>query len=159
MPEQVIQLSLIALLAACVPLTAIDMREHRLPNPITYLAILVALIGTLIATWLNNDWGRFGTALGVNLIVTLIGVALFLLNSLGLGDVKLLISLNQVLGYVWPWLVLLSLAIALTTATLYGLARFARRTLKWKDRIAFGPFLIAGYAVCAVPLIAEPTLY
>jgi leader peptidase (prepilin peptidase)/N-methyltransferase len=158
-PELVIQLSLITLLLACIPLTVIDIREHRLPNRITYPAIVVALAATLAATVSTRDWERLWLASLLNLGVTAVGVVLFLLKGFGLGDVKLLASLNQLLGFVSPWLVGFSLAIALVAASLYGITRLATGKLKWKDRIAFGPFLILGYAVCALPQIAAPTLY
>ncbi len=159
MPELALQITLGILLFACVPLTIIDIREHRLPNPITFSAMAIAITGTAIATWLSNDWSRLTTAFAINLTITAIGVVLFLLNGFGLGDVKLLVSLNQVLGFVNPWLVLVSLAVALATSTLYGLVRLAHGSLKMKDRIAFGPFLALGYAVCAVPLIWAPRFY
>lgn len=159
MPELALQLSLIALAAACIPLAIIDIREHRLPNPITYSAIVIAFVGTAAASLLSGDWERLATAVALNLVITTIGVILFMLNGFGLGDVKLLVSLNQVLGYASPWLVLVSLGIALATSTVYGLVRMALGKLKWKDRIAFGPFLILGYAVCAAPLVVAPTLY
>lgn len=159
MANLALQIPLLALLLAAIPLSLIDIREHRLPNPITYPAIALSLIGTAAASLISADWQRFWVASGVNLGVTVIGVLLYLLRGFGLGDVKLLIAMNQLLGYFSPWLVLLSLTIALVTSSGFSICRVLFGKLKWKDRIAFGPFLILGFAVLAAPLMVEPTLY
>lgn len=154
-----LQIPLIALLVASLPLTIIDIREHRLPNPITYSAIATSILGTTLASFANSEWERFFIAAGLNAGITAIGVLLYLLKGFGLGDVKLLIAMNQILGYFSPWLVLVSLTIALLSSTVFSLAGILLGKLKWKDRIAFGPFLILGYAVLAAPLSVAPTLY
>lgn len=159
MENLALQIPLVILLVAAIPLTIIDIREHRLPNPITFATMASSLLGTFIASLLSSDWVRFGLALGLNLAITAIGVLLFLLRGFGLGDVKLLFAMNQILAYFSPWLVLSSLLVALTTASLFGLMRILSGKLKLKDRIAFGPFLILGYAVFAAPLVLAPTLY
>ena len=159
MANLALQIPLLALLVAALPLTIIDIREHRLPNQITYTAIAMSLLGTALASHTNSDWGRWLVASGLNLAITAIGVLLFLLRGFGLGDVKLLFAMNQILGYFSPWLVLVSLAIALMSSTVVSLVGILIGRLKWKDRIAFGPFLLLGYAVLAAPLLVAPTLY
>lgn len=159
MADLALRLPLVALLVASVPLAVIDVREHRLPNPITYPLIVLAVLGTSLATVINSEWERLATAFGLNFGITAVGVALFVLRGFGLGDVKLLIAMNQTLGYFSPWLVLVSLTIALVSSSALSLVGLLIGKLKWKDRIPFGPFLILGYAVLAVPLVVAPTLY
>ena len=159
MANLALQIPLLALLTASLPLAIIDIREHRLPNPITYSLSAISVLGTALASYANGDWERLLIASGLNLGITAIGVLLFLLKGFGLGDVKLLFAMNQILGYFSPWLVLMSLTIALLTSAGFSLVGVLMRKLKWKDRIAFGPFLILGYAVLAVPLVVAPTLY
>lgn len=154
-----LQIPLLALLVAALPLAIIDIREHRLPNPITYSVIAVSLSGTALASYANSDWDRWLIATGLNVGITAVGVLLFLLKGFGLGDVKLMFAMNQTLGYFSPWFVLLSLTIALVSSTAVSLGAMLLGRLKWKDRIAFGPFLILGYAVLAAPLLVAPTLY
>jgi leader peptidase (prepilin peptidase)/N-methyltransferase len=159
MANLALQIPLLAILAASLPLVIIDIREHRLPNPITYSLSAISVLGTALASYANGDWERLLIALGLNLGITAIGVALFLLRGFGLGDVKLLFAMNQILGYFSPWLLLVSLTIALLTSAWFSLVGVLIGKLKWKDRIAFGPFLILGYAVLALPLVVAPTLY
>ena len=159
MANLALQLPLLALLIAAIPLTVIDIREHRLPNRITYSTIAISLVGTAWSSALSSDWERFAIATGLNLGITAVGVLLYLVSGFGLGDVKLLIALNQILGYFSPWLVLISLTIALVSSSAFSLGGMMLGRLKWKDRIAFGPFLILGYAVLAAPLLVAPTLY
>jgi leader peptidase (prepilin peptidase)/N-methyltransferase len=159
MANLALQIPLLAILAASLSLVIIDIREHRLPNPITYSLSATSLFGTVLASQTNGDWGRLLIASGLNLGITAIGVLLYLLKGFGLGDVKLLFAMNQILGYFSPWLVLTSLTIALLASAGFSLAGVLMGKLKWKDRIAFGPFLILGYAVLALPLVVAPTLY
>ena len=159
MLELALKIPLVALIFASVPLAIIDIRQHRLPNLYTYPLAVLALIGTLIASFISGDWIRFLTALAINLLIAGVGVLLWILKGFGLGDVKLLLSMVQILGYFSPWLVPAVLAIALISAAVVGSLCVLFGALKWKDRIAFGPFLILGYAVCSVPLIAGPTPY
>ena len=154
-----LQIPLLALLVASLPLAIIDIREHRLPNPITYTLSAISCLGTALASYASGDWERWLIASGLNLGITGVGVLLYLLKGFGLGDVKLLFAMNQILGYFSPWLVLVSLTIALFTSTAFSLIGILLGRLKWKDRIAFGPFLILGYAVLAAPLAVAPTLY
>jgi leader peptidase (prepilin peptidase)/N-methyltransferase len=159
MANLALQIPLLAILAASLPLVIIDIREHRLPNPITYSLSATSLLGTVLASHANGDWERLLIASGLNLGITAIGVVLYLLKGFGLGDVKLLFAMNQILGYFSPWLVLMGLTIALLTSAGFSLVGVLMGKLKWKDRIAFGPFLILGYAVLAAPLVVAPTLY
>jgi len=159
MANLALQIPLLALLVASLPLAITDIREHRLPNPITYSAIAASLFGTVLASYANSDWERWLMATGLNAGLTAVGVLLYLLKGFGLGDVKLLLAMNQILGYFSPWLVLVSLTVALVSSTAFSLCGLLVGKLKWKDRIAFGPFLILGYAVLAAPLLVAPTLY
>lgn len=159
MDNLALQIPLLGLLVAALPLSIIDMREHRLPNPITYSAIATSLLGTALASIASSDWERWLVALALNTAITAVGVLLYLFRGFGLGDVKLLFAMNQILGYFSPWFVLVSLTIALLSSTVFSLAAILIGKLKWKDRIAFGPFLILGYAVLALPLVGAPTLY
>lgn len=159
MPEVALQVPLLALLFASIPLCIVDIREHRLPNQFTYPAAILAFFGTLAASFSSGDWERFVMSTALNLSIAGVGIWLVYLNGFGLGDVKLLLSIVQLLGYFSPFLVLTSLTISLLTASLTGLVSVLRGRLRWKDRIAFGPFLVFGYAVCAVPLLVLPVAY
>lgn len=152
-------LPVVFLLAIAIPLAVIDHKQHRLPNKYTYPAILIAVVGTLLAAAISANWEAFFIGTATNIGLTALALWAWVRNGLGLGDVKLLIAMNQSLAYFSPWLVLLSLLIAVITATFLGLARIFRKSMSWKDRIAFGPFLIFGYAATSVPAVLVTSPY
>lgn len=140
---------------ASLPLAVFDLHHHRLPNPFTYSMILVAMLGTTLAAALDQAWSSYSIALGINAALSLCGFTLFWIGGLGLGDVKYLLATNQILGFISPWLVAISLIVAVMSAAVIGLVLLARRKMSRKDRIAFGPFLVLGYLVCLGPVVAN----
>lgn len=152
-------LPLVFLLAIAIPLAVIDIKQHRLPNTFTYPAICIAVFGTLSASAISGNWSGFVSATVLNLVLTTIALWVSMRQGLGMGDVKLLIAMNQSLAFFSPWLVLVSTLIAVTTATVVGLVRVAAKSLSWKDRIAFGPFLIVGYALSSSAVLFDVELY
>lgn len=139
----------VAALGAVAPeLIRVDLREHRLPNPL----ILIAATGGLAAAL-----GRLAT--GAPTVVPLVAaltvgaglLVLSLLGGLGMGDVKLglaigLASPSALVAVSAPLAAFLLGGIGAVVALLrHGAGR----------RIAFGPFLLAGW-VLALVLQAVP---
>lgn len=129
-----------------VAMAYIDVREHRLPDWLTYPAFggaAVALAGAAVATGGWSSYGRAWAAAAA-LSAAFLVLALIRPGELGLGDVKLAASLGLLLGWIgWGHLVLgvfLSFALGgIYSAVLLILRRAGRRTA-----IPFGPFLLAG---------------
>lgn len=129
-----------------VAMAYIDIREHRLPDWLTYPAFggaAVALGGAALVTDAWSAYGRAWVSAAV-LTATFLVLALIRPGELGLGDVKLTASLGLLLGWIgWGHLVLgvfLSFALGgIYSAALLMLRRAGRRTA-----IPFGPFLLAG---------------
>lgn len=129
-----------------VAMAYIDVREHRLPDWLTYPAFggaAVALAGAAVAT---EEWPSYGRAWAAAAVLTTAFLVLALIRpgELGFGDVKLAASLGLLLGWIgWGHLVLgvfLSFALGgIYSAALLILRRAGRRTA-----IPFGPFLLAG---------------
>lgn len=126
-------------------LSSIDFQEHRLPNHFTLRLFLLATPAVFITATLAWDWQRLATAWLVALITAGLGLLLAIGGGFGMGDVKLLVSLNLILGYLSPWLVLISNLTSVFTAALAGLSKLLLKKSKVKDSIAFGPFLIASF--------------
>lgn len=129
-----------------VAMAYIDIREHRLPDRLTYPAFAGAALALAIAAVVTGDWSSYGRALAAAAVLTVVFLALALIRpgELGLGDVKLAASLGLLLGWIgWGHLVLgtfLSFAYGgIYSAVLLVLRRAGRRTA-----IPFGPFLLAG---------------
>ncbi|MFG3195527.1 prepilin peptidase [Streptomyces sp. NPDC048208] len=136
----------LALAPVATLLAAVDLRVHRLPDPLT-LPLTPAILALLaLATWLPDHTGTYRTALYGALALGAAYLALHLLNpsGMGFGDVKLAPALGAALGwYGWPTLMLGTFA-SFATGALYGLALVVVRRADRKSAIPFGPFLLTG---------------
>lgn len=135
-----------------IPLTIIDLREHRLPNPFTYSAIAVSLVSVLIAAFFDQDFVRTILALALGVATAVIGYFMALANGIGMGDVKLLTAMNIAMGWFVPFLILLMLAIAFTLAAMVSLGMMIARKANLKTPLAMGPFLLVGFGLVTVNL-------
>ncbi|MFG3125864.1 prepilin peptidase [Streptomyces sp. NPDC048201] len=136
----------LALAPVATLLAAVDLRVHRLPDPLT-LPLTPAILALLaLATWLPDHTGTYRTALYGALALGAAYLALHLLNpsGMGFGDVKLAPALGAALGwYGWPTLMLGTFA-AFATGALYGVTLLLTRRATRKSAIPFGPFLLTG---------------
>lgn len=128
-----------------------DLDDRRLPDWLTWPLAVVLSLAVVIAGAATGEWGPSFRAL---LAGACVGGALFVLalvSSLGLGDVKLGISLGLLLGYrswgaVGSGLVVGLLVGAVWAIVLLALGRPA------KSHLPFGPSLVVG-AVAVFALI------
>lgn len=149
--------ALASILVLAVPLTVTDLREHRLPNRLTYLAIAISGSTVLVSGLVTRSWLELAMALGLGFITATIGYLMAMLKGIGMGDVKLLIATNMALGWFSPWLVIGMLAIGFSLASLVSLGLIALRKADLKTPIAMGPFLLLGFALVSVDLF-EPVV-
>lgn len=149
MLEFVPLIPLLAVFAVSWQLTVADLSEHRLPNKYTLSLIVVtssALSAHAVAT---NEYSRLSQSLVAMTLTFGIGWLLAKYADLGMGDVKLLVSLNGWLAWNDPWLVALSLVVGMVLANLFALAVWIKRKDP-KEHIALGPFLLLGFFVIAI---------
>lgn len=134
-------------LAVLVAVTAIDLEHRRIPNAITYPAIIVALVGVTLAGALGADLDLVGAFTGgASFGGVLFLVAMVSRGGMGLGDVKFAVFIGIVVGA----LDLGSVGVAAGVAILLGgIAAIAALALGADRRAAlpFGPMLAAGAAV------------
>ena len=129
-------------LAAVTPaLWAIDVREHRLPDRLVLPGYLVATLSIALVTLVTGvlPVGALVSG-GAYLALTLV---LSVAGGMGLGDVKLSGVLGLAAGSLSPTAALVSPVAAFVAggvAAVVVLARSGPGT-----RIAFGPFLLAGF--------------
>ncbi|HEV7742864.1 MAG TPA: A24 family peptidase [Pseudolysinimonas sp.] len=131
-------------LAAVTPaLIRVDVREHRLPNRMVVPGLVVGLASALLG------W----TLLGCSPFPVLAGLAfggslwlLVLAGGIGMGDVKL----AALIGFAspTPTVAVAAPVIAFLTAGVVAVVVLIRRGRS--SRIAFGPFLLAGYFAAVV---------
>jgi len=137
--------------AFLVPLVLVDVRERRLPDPLTLggAAAVLALLATRSA--LTGDVGPtlHGLLGAAAMAGTLLAFHLASPRGMGFGDVKLGLLLGLVVGARSLDLVLGGLLLAGLLASVGGLVlmvRHHRRDLT----LAFGPYLVAGAALALV---------
>jgi leader peptidase (prepilin peptidase) / N-methyltransferase len=129
----------LAVAAVAPPLVRIDLAEHRLPNRLVVPALLAGVVG------LGLSWPVSGVPPLIPLLAGAIyaGVlfVLALFGGMGMGDVKLAAAL----GLASPTLVI-ALGSPLLAFLLGGVAAVIALIRSGRGgRIAFGPYLLAGY--------------
>ena len=130
-----------------VPLALIDIREHRLPNPLTLSSIGVS--GTLVVTdaLIQARYLQLLFGIGIATTTWFVGLMLGHLEQIGMGDVKLLVSMHLIVGYLSPWLVLVELVVGFTLASLVSIALLVLRRMTLKSSLPMGPYLLVGFFV------------
>ena len=94
MAELVLLIPITFLLAVSFPLIATDFKEHRLPNKYTYPLIAVTVLTLGGYGLYSGESEKLTSSLLAMSTTFLIGLLLARFADLGMGDVKLLISLN-----------------------------------------------------------------
>ncbi|MGW4290813.1 prepilin peptidase [Streptomyces sp. NPDC004673] len=136
----------LAVTPVAILLTTVDLRVHRLPDPLTLPLTPAVLLLLAVAAQLPDHTGTYRTALYGALTLAAAYLALHLLNpsGMGFGDVKLAPALGAALGwYGWPTLLLGTFA-TFASGALYGLTLLLTHQATRKSAIPFGPFLLTG---------------
>ncbi len=126
-------------------LARIDVVEHRLPNRYTLGLFLLSAPAVGIAFLITQSWDRLLWAIGLGFATVLMGLLLGATGGLGLGDVKLMVSLNMMLGWLSPWAALASNGLAVCSAALVGMLRLLKHS--HSNQVAFGPYLLAAFFI------------
>jgi leader peptidase (prepilin peptidase)/N-methyltransferase len=150
--------ALLALTWSLVVVTAIDIEHRIIPNRLTYRLPFVLLV--LLAP--PSIWGP-GSLLALRrgvVAAVLVPLGLFLLGEsyrllrgragFGMGDVKLLLSLGLVAGYLGGFEVAVLLYGAMLSAVCMAVTLLATGRVKLASRIPFGPYLAAGMLLAIV---------
>jgi leader peptidase (prepilin peptidase) / N-methyltransferase len=144
-------LAFTALGIAAIPLTVIDIRQHRLPNAIVLPLYPVGLLLFSMQAAASGRWAdvhRGVWAMGVALAIYG-GLALLHRSGMGMGDVKLSGVLGLYLGYLGWGQFVVGLVAAFTLGSIAGLILMAARRAHRASAIPFGPFMLAGAVVGA----------
>jgi leader peptidase (prepilin peptidase)/N-methyltransferase len=138
-----------------VGLSAVDLKHHRLPDALTLPAIPISLAAVALTGWLAPDSGSVPRALfGGAVLGAIFGLLAFLTpRNMGWGDVKLVVSVGILLGFVSWAAVLLGLIVAFLLGALVSIAGIVVRRWNLKSAIPFGPSLLAG---CWLVLVLPP---
>lgn len=143
---------LIALTWSLVVATAIDLEHRIIPNKLTYRLPFVLLV-LLIPPTVWGPGSADDLVRGLLAAVLLPGGMLALSegyrlvrgrSGFGMGDVKLLVSLGLVCGYLGWFNVIVLLYGAVITAVVVAFGLILAGRAKLASRIPFGPYLAAG---------------
>ncbi|MCK9923272.1 A24 family peptidase [Frankia sp. AgPm24] len=127
-------------------LAAIDLREHRLPDPLVLPSYPVVGLLLGLAALLDDAPGRLLRAAVAGLVCFAVFLVLYRLagGGLGRGDVKLVGLLGMALGWLGWRSVLVGMFAGIVLAGVVALGLLAARRVHRRDRLAYGPFLLAG---------------
>jgi leader peptidase (prepilin peptidase)/N-methyltransferase len=140
-----------------VPLTIIDLRTHRLPNPLTLSAYPVVLVGLVIPAVAWDAWSGLGRSIAGGVALLAFFLLLHIINpsGMGLGDVKLSAPMGALLAWLsWPTL-LAGAFVGFVLAALVGVTLLAMRRAGPKSAMPFGPFMLAGAWVAILASSAD----
>lgn len=136
-----------------MPLAAIDVEQHRLPDVLTLPSypISLALLGGA-ALFVPDERPHLVPALVGMLGMLVLYVVLFLINpsGIGLGDVKLAGPLGAYLGWLGGATWLLGAFLGVLFGGVFALALVVLRKATRKTQIPFGPFMLAGALVAVL---------
>lgn len=134
-------------LAVCgVALAWIDASVQRLPDALTGPAYAGTAVLLLAAAATSGSWPDLLRAViaGLALAAILAAIAVISRSALGLGDAKLAASLGTMLAWS-GWVTLArGLVAGVLLGAVYALLLLAARRAARAQRVAFGPFMIAG---------------
>ena len=155
--------ALLVLTWSLVVATAIDLPHRIIPNRLTLRLPLVLLPLVTIAAAVDGQWGALVrgavAAIAIPAAMLALSEAFRLLRGqvgIGMGDIKLAISLGLVLGYLGG-LELVAFAYAtVISAVLIAVVLLVSGRAKLASRIPFGPYLAVGTMV--VLLAREPAV-
>jgi leader peptidase (prepilin peptidase)/N-methyltransferase len=135
------------LAAVLATASAIDLREHRLPDWLTLPLVAMGLLVTSVREPAALPLHLLGAALGFLSfwVVAYLYFRMRGVEGLGMGDAKLLAAAGAWLGplYLAP-VVLCSASLAIGTVLIL---RVLGRALSWQSRLPFGPFISVGFFV------------
>jgi leader peptidase (prepilin peptidase) / N-methyltransferase len=139
--------------AAAVVLAGADVACHRLPDRVTWPAVVVCATALLVDAADTGDVAALVRAAAAAVVAFGLATLARVVapGGLGGGDVKLLGLLGLVLGWAGWGVLLAGIFLGLVAGSVVSIALVASRRAGWRTALPFGPPLLAG-AVLAMAL-------
>ena len=137
-------------------LSIVDFKSHRLPNQLVGWFIATQILIVAVISWMASDLDRFGTALGIAGVTTIVYLLLYLVSrgSLGMGDVKFAFPLGLCVGWYSANQWLVAIFISFLLAGLVAVIGLVTKRITRKSRLAFGPYMFLGtFLVCVFEVL------
>lgn len=156
-------LGVVAVAMVTEELARVDIAEHRLPNRLVLPLYPVVVLGVVGDSAVSGTNPLIAIAAGAGTFVFLL--TLCLAGGMGMGDVKLGGVLGLCLGALGLTAAAGGLALGFVAGAIGGLFVLARTSAagslqRQRQRIPFGPFLLAGFwlAVVCFPLVMAQSI-
>jgi len=139
------QLKIISLIMVLLPIAAIDLRDHVIPNRLLIGGLVLRLIFYIVE--FTTEGSKILDILKTDIIGALIISGFFLIcmfvtrNGIGMGDVKLMGLMGLYQGL---WGVMVSVFTSLIVSFVISVVLLIARKKGRKDAIAFGPSIFIG---------------
>jgi leader peptidase (prepilin peptidase) / N-methyltransferase len=140
--------------------TAIDLEHRIIPNRLTYRLPIVLLPLLVVAAWMDDAWLNLRRGVIAGIAIPLM---MFLLSEvfrflrgqagMGMGDVKLAVSIGLVVGYLGGMELVVFAYGSIIAAVVIAFGLILTGRAKLASRIPFGPYLAAG---AMLPILAGP---
>ncbi|WP_195760624.1 prepilin peptidase [Agromyces kandeliae] len=144
--------ALLALAAAGVALSIVDLTEKRLPNAMVFPTLLVVAVLLVVGAVLTGEWVRLAWAAAGSAGMFLFYFVLALVSpkAMGMGDVKFALPLGLALGW-FGWLMWVAgLMGAFLVGGVVAIVALAMRRVTLKGSVPFGPSMVAGAMLAVV---------
>jgi leader peptidase (prepilin peptidase)/N-methyltransferase len=143
------------LVLLAVPLAFIDNAVRRLPNPLTAAAFTGTLALLTVAALTGHQPGDLGRAAIGAAVLGGFYLLLWLIRpgGLGLGDVKLAVSIGLVLAWDSWQALIAGTFLAFLLASAYGIALLVTHRASRGSQLPLGPFMLVG-ALAVTALLA-----
>jgi leader peptidase (prepilin peptidase)/N-methyltransferase len=127
----------------------VDLREHRLPDPLTSSALAAAGVLLAVAAAVDGDWSAYARAwmIAAVMFAAYLGLAVLRPSELGLGDVKLAAVVGLVTGWLGWGIAVVAAFLGFLLGGLAGVALVLAGRAGRRTAIPFGPYMLAGALV------------
>lgn len=140
--------ALVVFLLGAIPLAVVDARSFRLPNRGTF-PLAAALAGYWLGTAITTGgWARFVQAIVCAVVIAGISLLIGMVGTLAFGDIKLMLAIGLLTGWVSWMLPLYALLVGYVLAVPHAtVLLLQKRRSDTGTQLPFGPYLIAGAIV------------
>lgn len=142
----------LVLVSVLFALAVIDLDCQRLPRALVWPLYPITAVGLGLAAVLGAEVSWVGVAVGASAWLVVVG-GLWLVTrgrGMGFGDVTLAPVLGATLGALGVGTSIVGLFLAFILGAMVGVVLLMRKRAQRGSQLAFGPFLIGGWALAAV---------
>lgn len=132
-----------------IALAVVDLREHRLPNPMVAIAFGGCALTTVVGALVRTDAGLLVGAVGGALVAMAAFAIAHVIGGMGMGDVKYAAVTGWMLGTIGWSAVWWGHVLGFMAAGGVVVVGFLLRRVNRRSALPFGPFMGLGTLVVA----------